>query len=296
MPPHDPPPPRPARMPVVIPRPAPPRRRPAFWLSVLFVLLAVAAAGSYLATTTAAGRAVGAGVEAYVVDHWRLLLPVGIVGGLSWGVWAVRKLLSVLYRPTVNDFRTTTSVVVPSYPRGPGHPDALPRHLARAGPRPRSSSCSTSTTPRRSDRLLGPQRPAAPRDHVRARGQALGARRRHPRRPRRDPRARRLRHRWEPRPARRACRCRSSTPRSAAVGTQQNVYQRDTSVWRRVADWLVNLRYYDYVPAMGRAGAVRLRLRPHRGLPRAASCSRCSPTWRTSSSSAGAASPATTAG
>jgi len=27
-------------------------------------------------------------------------------------------------------------------------------------------------------------------------------------------------------------------------------------VWRRTADWLVNLRYYDYVPAMGRAGAV----------------------------------------
>jgi len=40
------------------------------------------------------------------------------------------------------------------------------------------------------------------------------------------------------------------------VSTQQNVYQRTTSVWRRIADWLVNLRYYDYVPAMGRAGAV----------------------------------------
>ena len=80
---------------------------------------AVAAAGSYLATTTPAGRAVLFGVEAYVADHWRLLLPVGIVGGLSWGVWAVRKLLSVLYRPTVNDFRTTTSVVVPSFREDP---------------------------------------------------------------------------------------------------------------------------------------------------------------------------------
>ncbi len=45
-------------------------------------------------------------------------------------------------------------------------------------------------------------------------------------------------------------------PDVGGVGTQQNVYQRDTSVWRRIADWLVNLRYYDYVPAMGRAGAV----------------------------------------
>ena len=41
-----------------------------------------------------------------------------------------------------------------------------------------------------------------------------------------------------------------------AVSTQQNVYQRHTSVWRRIADWMVNLRYLDYVPVMGRAGAV----------------------------------------
>ena len=41
-----------------------------------------------------------------------------------------------------------------------------------------------------------------------------------------------------------------------AVSTQQNVYQRTSSIWRRIADWLVDLRYYDYVPAMGKAGAV----------------------------------------
>ncbi|WP_240607326.1 glycosyltransferase [Cryobacterium aureum] len=45
-------------------------------------------------------------------------------------------------------------------------------------------------------------------------------------------------------------------PFVGAVSTQQNVYQRTTSVWRRVADWLVNLRYLNYVPAMGAAGAV----------------------------------------
>ena len=45
-------------------------------------------------------------------------------------------------------------------------------------------------------------------------------------------------------------------PIVGAVGTQQNVYQRRTSVWRRIADWMVDLRYYDYVPAMGRKGAV----------------------------------------
>jgi hyaluronan synthase len=45
-------------------------------------------------------------------------------------------------------------------------------------------------------------------------------------------------------------------PQVGAVGTQQNVYQRTSSIWRRIADWMVNLRYYDYVPAMGRKGAV----------------------------------------
>jgi N-acetylglucosaminyltransferase len=45
-------------------------------------------------------------------------------------------------------------------------------------------------------------------------------------------------------------------PTVGGVGTQQNVYQRRTSVWRRIADWMVDLRYYDYVPAMGRKGAV----------------------------------------
>jgi len=45
-------------------------------------------------------------------------------------------------------------------------------------------------------------------------------------------------------------------PVVGGVSTQQNVYQRTTSIWRRVADWLVNLRYLNYVPAMGAAGAV----------------------------------------
>lgn len=44
--------------------------------------------------------------------------------------------------------------------------------------------------------------------------------------------------------------------RVGAVSTRQNVYQRHTSVWRRIADWMVTLRYEDYVPAMGQAGAV----------------------------------------
>ena len=43
---------------------------------------------------------------------------------------------------------------------------------------------------------------------------------------------------------------------SAAWAPSRTSTSARTSVWRRIADWLVNLRYYDYVPAMGRAGAV----------------------------------------
>jgi hyaluronan synthase len=45
-------------------------------------------------------------------------------------------------------------------------------------------------------------------------------------------------------------------PKVGAVSTKQNVYQPNTSVWRRVADWVIDTRYLDYVPATGRAGAV----------------------------------------
>jgi N-acetylglucosaminyltransferase len=45
-------------------------------------------------------------------------------------------------------------------------------------------------------------------------------------------------------------------PTVGAVSTRQNVYKRWSSIWRVIADWIIDLRYYDYVPAMGRAGAV----------------------------------------
>jgi len=45
-------------------------------------------------------------------------------------------------------------------------------------------------------------------------------------------------------------------PAVGGVSTRQNVFLPRGSIWRRVADWLVDLRYLDYVPAMGAAGAV----------------------------------------
>jgi cellulose synthase/poly-beta-1,6-N-acetylglucosamine synthase-like glycosyltransferase len=45
-------------------------------------------------------------------------------------------------------------------------------------------------------------------------------------------------------------------PKVGGVGTRQNVYLATTSVWRRVADWMIDVRYLDYVRAQSRAGAV----------------------------------------
>ena len=45
-------------------------------------------------------------------------------------------------------------------------------------------------------------------------------------------------------------------PEVGGVSTRQNVYKRETSMWRVIADWQVNTRYLDYVPAESRAGGV----------------------------------------
>ena len=80
-------------------------------------------------------------------DQLRAAFPLAIAGVFVWALWLYRCVLSALARPIVNDFRTTTSVVVPSYREDP---DILMRASAAGWPRtrPRSSSSWTSTTPR----------------------------------------------------------------------------------------------------------------------------------------------------
>jgi cellulose synthase/poly-beta-1,6-N-acetylglucosamine synthase-like glycosyltransferase len=253
-PPHPPGPTASARKPVILPRPAPPRSNPALRLSVLFVILVAAAAGAYYAETTVSGRAMADSAATFVADNWRLLLPVGIVGALSWGVWGVRKLLSALYRPTVNDFRTTTSVVVPSFHEDPDilelaldtwlgqDPDqvivvldqadteAQRRLLARRDPRLRvimfkhagkRSALGVGIRAARGEILVLTDSDTRWTDGLLASVQMPFV-----------------------------------DPAVGGVSTRQSVYQADTSVWRRVAEWIINNRYLDYVPATGRAGAV----------------------------------------
>jgi hyaluronan synthase len=193
-------------------------------------------------------------VQQYVADNWRLLLRLGLVGALSWSVWGIRKLLSALYRPTVNDFSTTTSVVVPSFREDPDViEDCLETWLAQ-DPDEIVIVLDVEDTAAR-DRLMARNEP---RLHVimfahQGKRSALGV----------GIRAAQNEilvltdsdTRWTD-GLLAAVQMPFADPKVGAVSTKQNVYQPNTSIWRRVADWVIDNRYLDYVPATGRSGAV----------------------------------------
>ncbi|MFC7482618.1 glycosyltransferase family 2 protein [Luedemannella flava] len=193
-------------------------------------------------------------VAATAETSWRELMPLGLAGLFVWFLWLYRAVLSRFAKPIVNDFRTTVSVVVPSYREDPDILlECLRSWLAQ-------NPTEVIIVPDVAD-VEVQQRLATVHDprlrvlvfqHSGKRS-ALGV----------GIRAARGEvvvladsdTRWTP-GLLNAVQMPFIDPKVGGVGTQQNVYQRTSSVWRRIADWLVNLRYYDYVPAMGRAGGV----------------------------------------
>jgi cellulose synthase/poly-beta-1,6-N-acetylglucosamine synthase-like glycosyltransferase len=189
-----------------------------------------------------------------VARDWHLLLPIGVVGALSWSIWLIRKILSARYRPTVNDFRTTTSVVVPSFREDPdvlercldswlrqcptevivvldiGDTEAFARLTARDEPR-----LSVISFPHRGKRSALGVGIRAARGEILVLCDSDTS--------------------WQP-ALLSAVQMPFADPAVGAVGTRQNVYMPTSSIWRRIADWIIDLRYMDYVPATARAGAV----------------------------------------
>src|SRR3954469_3679202 len=189
-----------------------------------------------------------------VARDWTLLVPIGVVGALSWSIWLIRKILSARYRPTVNDFRTTTSVVVPSFREDPdvldrcldswlrqcptevivvldtGDTEAFARLTAREEPR-----LSVISFPHRGKRSALGVGIRAARGEVLVLCDSDTS--------------------WQP-ALLSAVQMPFADPAVGAVSTRQNVYRPGWNVWRRVADWIIDLRYLDYVPATARAGAV----------------------------------------
>ncbi len=216
-----------------------------------------------LAVTPALGAAPVASdpldvVNAFVpwdsVQDARAWMPLGVAGVIVWSLWIYRWVLSRAYRPVSNQYVTTTSVVVPSFREDV---EILRRCLATwlaQGP------SELIVVPDVADieciellnRVNDPRLRVLPFEH-RGKRSALGV----------GIRAARGEvlvladsdTAWEP-GLLAAVQMPFQDPTVGAVATQQKVFRRWSSLWRVIADWIIDLRYYDYVPAMGRAGGV----------------------------------------
>src|ERR1700689_4154097 len=193
-----------------------------------------------------------------IAQWWNLrhVLPIGVVGIISWSVWLTRFSLSRLYRPKPNGYTTTTSAVIPAFREDPDILDRCLDSWHAEGP------TEIIVGPDVEDREViqrlqrraqsEPSLVVFPFAHTGKRS-ALGA-------------GIRLAQgeilvladsdtAWEP-GLLRAVQAPFADAKVGGVGTRQNVYLPRTSVWRRVADWMIDVRYLDYVRAQSRAGAV----------------------------------------
>lgn len=189
-----------------------------------------------------------------VIGEYRSYFPLAIAGTIVWGLWLYRVILSRRARPIVTSFRTSTSVVVPSFHEDP---DILMRCLDswRAQDPNEIIIVLDVADVDAYNRIvaLGDDRVKPVLFHHAGKRSALGC-------------GIRLAtseilvlvdsDTWWSEGLLVAAQMPFADSQVGACSTQQNVFERKSSVWRRVADWMVNLRYYDYVPAMGRAGAV----------------------------------------
>ena len=83
--------------------------------------------------------------------YYVLGTPLGVLGLFRWGCWLIRRVPAVLYKPVVNDFRTSMSIAVPVYQEDPIiFETAIQSWLANGAWRPSWSSTSRTRSVRRS--------------------------------------------------------------------------------------------------------------------------------------------------
>lgn len=184
-----------------------------------------------------------------------LWIPLGLIGILSWTVWFTRRYISHhRYREVVNNFRCSTSLVVPVYREDP---DVLERCL-RTWLAEAPGEIVLVVDDRDLLLLAGLNKLSLPTvkvvawRHTGKRGaMAVGVR---------------MATgevvvfadsdtSWRPGLLARL-QMPFADPRVGGVGSRQHVHLPRTDICRRVAYWLLNTRYLDYVPAMSRAGGV----------------------------------------
>ena len=182
-------------------------------------------------------------------------LPFGLIGIVSWSVWFVRRVLSHhRYSEIINDFRCTTSLVVPVYREDPDVLERCLRTWVAEGPTEIIlviDDRDLLLLERLRDLDLRTVR-VLPWRHTGKRG-ALGA----------GIRAARGEvvvladsdTSWRP-GVLAALQMPFVDPRVGGVGSRQHVFLPQSDIRRRVAYWILNTRYLDYVPAMSRGGGV----------------------------------------
>lgn len=187
------------------------------------------------------------------LHHW---IPVGLVGAVSWTVWVTRFTLSRAYRPVPPGYLAATSVVVPAFREDP---DIVERCLDTwLAENPTEIIIVPDVNDTGVIDLLRARADADPRIKVvpfvhQGKRSALGV-------GIREARCEILvlcdsDTSWEP-GLLAAVIAPFEDPLVGGVGTRQNAYLATTSVWRRVADWMIDVRYLDYVRSQSRAGAV----------------------------------------
>ena len=182
-------------------------------------------------------------------------VPFGLIGVLSWSVWFIRRHLSHhYYREVINNFRCTTSLVVPVYREDI---DVLERCLTTwLGEKPTEIILVVDDLDtlllHRLRRLKLPTVRILPWRHTGKRGALRTG----------------VRNAtgdvvvfcdsdtsWRP-GLLAALQMPFADPHVGGVGSRQHVYLPASDLRRRVAYWLLNSRYLDYVPAMSRWGGV----------------------------------------
>ncbi len=183
-------------------------------------------------------------------------LPLSAIGVLVWAGWIVRQVLGMRYRPAVNDHRLSISMVVPVYREDP---QVLARCLRSwQANEPNEILLVIDHT---EHGLIPLARSWADEDE-RIRVIVV------------EPPGKRHALATGVRMARSELTVLTDSdtmwedgfltklsmgfadPRVGGVGCRQNVYQPGSSIWRRVADWMLDVRFLHYLPAMARLGAV----------------------------------------
>lgn len=183
-------------------------------------------------------------------------LPLSLVGGVTWGAWLLRQLLGLFYRPAQNDHHETTSVVVPVYREDPLVLERSLQSWLRSGPDEILLVIDHSE-----EELIELARGwEAVHPSVRAivvvppgkrHALCVGIRE--------------ARHDvvvltdsdtiWDE-GFLRTLLMGFADPSVGGVGCRQNVLEPGTSLWRAVADWMLDVRFLHFLPAPAHRQAV----------------------------------------